>query len=77
MSTLPITTVDHRASEWSTSGSLGDAFWVQKAAPQLYRRNVPLLHTSTQCPGSLVPRPPHPAFVACSTKSRGKAWTDL
>ena len=26
---------------------------------------------------SLVPRPPHPAFVACSTKSGEKAWTDL
>ena len=23
---------------------------------------------------SLVPRPPRPAFVACSTKSGGKAW---
>ena len=26
---------------------------------------------------SLVPRPPHPAFVACNTKSGGKAWKDL
>ena len=26
---------------------------------------------------SLIPRPPHPALIACSTKSRGKAWTDL
>jgi len=26
---------------------------------------------------SLFPRPPHPAFVTCSTKSGGKAWTDL
>ena len=26
---------------------------------------------------SLVPRPPRPAFVACSMKSGGKAWTDL
>jgi len=26
---------------------------------------------------SLVPRPPCPAFVACSMKSGGKAWTDL
>ena len=25
---------------------------VQKAAPQLYRRNVPLLHTSNQRPGT-------------------------
>ena len=28
------------------------------------------------CVGSIVPRPPHPAFVACSMKSRGKAWKD-
>ena len=28
------------------------SWWVQKAAPQLYRRNVPLLHTSTQRPGT-------------------------
>jgi len=26
---------------------------------------------------SVVPRPPRPAFVACSTKSGEKAWTDL
>jgi len=26
---------------------------------------------------SIVPRPPHPAFVACSTKSGRKAWMDL
>ena len=26
---------------------------------------------------SLISRPPHPAFVACSTKIRGKAWKDL
>ena len=26
---------------------------------------------------SLVPRPPRPAFVAYSTKSKGKAWMDL
>ena len=28
-------------------------------------------------PPSLVPRPSHSAFVTCSTKSGGKAWTDL
>ena len=27
--------------------------------------------------GSVVPRLLYPAFVACSTKSRGKAWKDL
>ena len=26
---------------------------------------------------SLIPKPPRPAFVACSTKSGEKAWTDL
>ena len=26
---------------------------------------------------SLVPRPPSPAFVTYSTKTGGKAWTDL
>ena len=26
---------------------------------------------------SLAPRPPCPAFVACSVKSGGKAWKDL
>jgi len=33
-------------TECSTSDSLYDISWVQKAALQLYRRNVPLLHTS-------------------------------
>ena len=33
-------------TERSTSDSLGDVFLIQKAALQLYRRNVPLLHTS-------------------------------
>jgi len=26
---------------------------------------------------SLIPRPPHPAFIAFNTKSRRKAWKDL
>jgi len=30
----------------STSDSLGHVSWIQKAALQLYRKNVPLLHTS-------------------------------
>ena len=37
-----------QTSEWlecSTAGSLGDISRVQKATLQLYRRNVPLLHT--------------------------------
>jgi len=33
-------------TERSTSDSLGDVSWIQKAALQLYRRNVPLLHMS-------------------------------
>ena len=37
-------------TEHLTSGSLGDVSWVQKAALQLYRRNVPLLHMPTQRP---------------------------
>ena len=41
---------DHKhgctTNERSTSDSLGDVSWIQKSALQLYRRNVPLLHTS-------------------------------
>jgi len=44
VSVLPITNPDSRTTERSTSGSLGDVSWIQKAASQLYRRNVPLLH---------------------------------
>jgi len=33
-------------TECSTSDSLGDVSWIQKVTLQLYRRNVPLLHTS-------------------------------
>ena len=36
-------TTDHRMTEWSTSYRLSR---VQKATPQLYRRNMPLLHMS-------------------------------
>jgi len=43
---LPITNTDHRTTGHSTPGSLGDVSWVHKAASQLYRRNVPSLHTS-------------------------------
>jgi len=45
-SALPIANIDHRMTECSTSDSLGNVSWIQKAALQLYRRNVPLLHTS-------------------------------
>ena len=47
VSVLPIINTDHRTTESSTSDSLGAVSWVQKATLQLYRRNVPLLHTST------------------------------
>jgi len=46
VSVLPITNTDRRTTGYSTPGSLGDVSSVQKAASQLYRRNVPLLHTS-------------------------------
>jgi len=45
-SALPIANTDGRMTERSTSDSLGDVSWIQKAALQLYRRNLPLLHTS-------------------------------
>jgi len=51
---VPIATTEQAATEQSTSGSLDDISWVQEAASQLYRRNVPLLHTSTQRPGVLL-----------------------
>ena len=46
MSALPIANTDCRTTECSTSDSLGDVSWIQKAASQLYRKNVPLLYTS-------------------------------
>ena len=46
MSALPIANTGRRTTERSTSDSLGDVSLIQKAALQLYRRNVPLLHTS-------------------------------
>jgi len=45
VSVLLIATTDHAATERLTSDSLGDVSWVQKAVLQLYRRNVPLLHS--------------------------------
>ena len=46
MSALPIANTDCRMTECLTSDSLGDVSWIQKAALQLYRKNVPLLNTS-------------------------------
>jgi len=39
-SALPIANTDDRMTERSTLDSLGDVSWVQKAALQLYTRNV-------------------------------------
>jgi len=47
VSVLPIANMNRRMIERSKSDSLGNVSWVQKAALQLYRRNVPLLHTSS------------------------------
>jgi len=38
--------MDRRTTEHLTSDSLDNVSWIQKAALQLYRRNVPLLHMS-------------------------------
>ena len=46
VSVLPITNRNRRTTEHSTSDSLCDISWVQKAALQLYRKNVPLLYMS-------------------------------
>jgi len=66
-SALLIANTDHRMTERSTSDSLGDVSWIQKAALQLYRRNVPLLHTSryvTACDSVL----PFPRISTASDK---------
>jgi len=62
VSALLIANTDHRTTERSTSERLSDVSWIQKAVLQLYRRNVPLLHTSRY----IIPRdsvlpglPPH------------------
>ena len=59
---LPIANMDCRTTECSTSDSLGDISLIQKAALQLYRRNVPFLHMSrhvTACDSALPGLPPH------------------
>ena len=47
MSALPTTNTNHGVTECLTSASLGDISWVQKAASQLYRRNMALLDMFT------------------------------
>ena len=60
--------------------SLGDVPWIQKAALQLYRRNVPLLHTSWY----VIPRysvlpglPPTLVLQATNAGARRPAGTRL
>ena len=47
VSVLPIASIDPTTTERSTSDSLGNISWIQKATLQLYRSNVPHLHTSS------------------------------
>ena len=70
VSVLLIANTDRTASEHSTSHSLADISWTQKATLQLYWRNMPLLHMSrydsalpvlASYPVLLIP-----AFVTCS-----------
>ena len=64
-----------RTTERSTSDSLGDISWTQKATLQLYRKNVPLLHTSRYVTArdSVLPGLPH--VSTASDKCWGeKAW---
>jgi len=72
---LLITNTDHGATEHLTSGSLRNIYWVQKAASQLYRKNLPLLHTSTQRPGTSSHVISLPRISTASNKCWGeKAW---
>ena len=68
-----IANMDRRMTELSTSDDLSNVSWVQKAALQLYRRNVPLLHTSTQRPGMSLHMisftKPSPALVLQATNA--------
>ena len=69
--------MDCRTTERSTSDGLGSVSWIQKAALQLYRRNVPLLHTSRYviaC-GSVLPGPPPLHVYYCRRQVLG--WEGL
>jgi len=70
VSALPIANTDHRTTERSTSDSLGDVSWIQKAALQLYRRNVP---SSTRLGTSYHVTQFYQAFPHVSTAS-DKRW---
>ena len=65
---------DHGTAEHLTSGSLGDTSWVQKAALQLYRKNVPLLHTSTQRSGT---RDQFYQVFPCISTAIDKCWGEV
>jgi len=69
MSALPIVNMDHRMTECSTSGSLGDVSLIQNAVLQLYRRNVPLLHTSRYITVQLSFTRPSPALELQATNT--------
>jgi len=60
-------------TEHSTSNSLGDVSWVQKAALQMYRRNVPIPHMSTQYPDVVACGHFYQAFP-CSSTASDKCW---
>ena len=57
VSALVITNTDHRTTEHSISDSVGNLSWVQKVPLQLYRRNLPHLHTSRYITSSTRPSP--------------------
>ena len=57
------------------TSSLGDVSWVRKAALQLYRGNVPLLHTSRYIINVTQFYQAFPCVSAASDKCWGeKAW---
>jgi len=75
VSALLITNMDCRMTERSTSDSLDEVSWIQKATLQLYRRNVPLLHMSRYVipHDSVLPGLPHVSTASNKCWSE-KAW---
>ena len=69
---VPIANTDRRMTEHSTSDSLGDVSWIQKAALQLYRRNVPLLHTSRY----VISRDSVLPGLPCVSNASDKHWAE-
>ena len=71
VSALPIANTDRTTTERSTSDSLGDVSWIQKATLQLYR----MCHTSTHPSTSLHMTQAFPRVSTASNKHWGeKAW---